>query len=160
MKHIDFEFGGTTYALSFTAETLFELYDRFGVVDDIIGATHIFEPSAEGWANCCWLAAKMAQQGELIARYMGHKPKSMLQAEQLRTCATPATAAKLRTAVRAALEQGFKREIEEPAADEPVNLVLQEREAAKKAIAQGVYELCSWLARLRDCTTTPETPSA
>lgn len=160
MKHIDFEFGGTTYALSFTAETLFELYDRFGVVDDIIGATHIFEPSAEGWANCCWLAAKMAQQGELIARYMGHKPKSMLQAEQLRTCATPNDAAQLRAVVRAALEQGFRREIDDDGEPEEINLILQEREATKKAIAQGVSELCSWLERLRSSTTPPETPSA
>lgn len=160
MKHIDFEFGGKTYALSFTAEVLFDLYDKFGVADDIVAATHIFQPTAEGWANCCWLAARMAQQGELISRYMGHDPKPMLQPEELRTCATPAAAAKLRTAVRGALEQGFKREIEDDKEDEPINLVLQEREEAKKAIAQGVSELCSWLGRLRSCTTTPETPSA
>lgn len=160
MKHTDFKFKGRTYALSFTAEVLFDLYDKFGVVDNIIGATHIFEPTAEGWANCCWLAARMAQQGELIARYMGHEPKSMLQAEELRTCATPAAAAELRTAVRAALEQGFKREIEDNEADEEVNLVLKEREEAKKAIAQGASELYSWLERLRSSITPPEMPSA
>lgn len=30
MKHIDFEFDGKTYALSFTAEALFTVYDKFG----------------------------------------------------------------------------------------------------------------------------------
>lgn len=160
MRHIKFEFEGETYALTFTAEVLFEVYDKFGVTDNIIETTKIFSPSAEGWANCCWLAARMAQQGELIARRMGHEPKSMLRAEALRTCATPAVAADLRAAVRSALEQGFKREVEDSTEGEPVNLVLKEREETKKAIAQGVSELCFWLERLRSSITLPSTPSA
>lgn len=71
MKHIDFKLGDKTYALSFTAEALFTLYDKFGVTGDILGTTHILEPTAEGWKNCCWLAALMASQGELQRRYMG-----------------------------------------------------------------------------------------
>ncbi len=160
MTNTNLEFKGKKYDLRFTAEVLFSLYDKFGVTDDIIRSTNIFEPTNEGWANCCWLAARMAQQGELIARYMGHEPRAMLEAEELRTCATPHDAAQLRAVVRAALERGFHREIEDDGEPEEVNLILQEREATKKAIAQGVSELCSWLERLRSSTTPPETPSA
>ena len=60
MKHIDFDFNGKTYALSFTAEALFTIYDKFGYTADILGATHVLEPTLEGWKNCCWLAALMA----------------------------------------------------------------------------------------------------
>lgn len=52
MKHIDFEFNGRTLALSFTADALFQVYDRFGVCDDILEASHCLEPTSEGWVNC------------------------------------------------------------------------------------------------------------
>lgn len=71
MKHIDFEFNGKTYALSFTAEALFTIYDKFGYTSDILGTTHVLEPTLEGWKNCCWLAALMASQGELQRRHRG-----------------------------------------------------------------------------------------
>ena len=69
MKHIDFEFNGTTYALSFTAEALFTVYDKFGFTSNIYETTKILEPTLEGWKNCCWLAALMASQGELQRRH-------------------------------------------------------------------------------------------
>ena len=84
MKHTDFEFNGRTYALSFTAEALFTVYDKFGVCDDILAATQCLEPTAEGWKNCCWLAALMASQGELQRRRQGYDPQPMLAAEDLR----------------------------------------------------------------------------
>lgn len=131
MKHTDFEFNGRTYALSFTAEALFTVYDKFGVTDDILAATHALEPTAEGWANCCWLAALMAAQGELQRRHMGHDPQRMVSMEELRTGFMAAESVQLRAAVRAALEQGFRREEKTTQAAE-VNLVLAEREAAQK----------------------------
>lgn len=160
MKHIDFKLGDKTYALSFTAEALFTLYDKFGVTGDILGTTHILEPTAEGWKNCCWLAALMASQGELQRRYMGETPQKMLTVEELRRSCIAADAAALRRAVRGALEQGFKREVEEDE-EEEVNLVLLEREQeVKKAVAQGKSELLTWLGRLRSSITRSETRSS
>lgn len=160
MKHIDFELQGKTYALSFTAEALFTLYDKFGVTGDILGATHILEPTAEGWKNCCWLAALLASQGELQRRYMGETPQKMLTVEELRRGCMAADAAALRRAVRDALEQGFKREVKDDE-DKEVNLVLLEREeTSKKAAAQGRSELITWLGRLRSCITLSETRSS
>lgn len=146
MKHIDFEFNGTTYALSFTAEALFTVYDKFGYTSDILDTTKALEPSVEGWKNCCWLAALMASQGELQRRHLGHDPQKMVTMEELRTGFMAADSIRLRQAVRDALIQGFQRDV--PDADEAkeVNLVLLEREEAeKKAGAAALYAFLSSL---------------
>lgn len=149
MKHIDFEFNGTTYALSFTAEALFTVYDKFGYTADILGATKIMEPSQEGWRNLCWLAALLASQGELQRRSWGNAPQPMITVEQLRTGFMAADSLRLRQAVRDALEQGFQRDVPSLSADEEVNLVLLEREEAeKKAKAAVASGLSSLLQRL------------
>ena len=148
MKHIDFEFNGKTYALSFTADALFTVYDKFGVVDDIAAATGCFEPTAEGWKNCCWLAALMAAQGEYQQRHMGRQPQRMVSMEELRTGFMAADSIRLRQAVKAALEQGFSRSIAGEEQEE-INLVLREREEAEKktkALARYVLDI---LCRLR-----------
>ena len=140
MKHIDFEFNGITYALSFTAEALFTVYDKFGYTSDILGATKALEPSVEGWKNCCWLAALMASQGELQRRHRGEDPQRMLTMEELRTGFMAADSIRLRQAVRDAMAQGFQRDVPDPDTEEEVNLVLMEREEAeKKAGAAALY---------------------
>ena len=146
MKHIDFEFNGTTYALSFTAEALFTVYDKFGYTSDILGATKALEPSVEGWKNCCWLAALMASQGELQRRHQGYDPQRMITMEELRTGFMAADSIRLRQAVRDALEQGFQRDVPDSDTDKEVNLVLLEREEAeKKAGAAAIYAFLSSL---------------
>ena len=140
MKHIDFEFNGNIYALSFTAEALFIVYDKFGYTSDILKTTNCLEPTLEGWKNCCWLAALMASQGELQRRHQGHDPKKMVTMEELRTGFMAADSIRLREAVRDALIQGFQRDVPDPDADQEVNLVLLEREEAeKKAGAAALY---------------------
>ena len=157
MKHIDFEFDGTTYALSFTAEALFTVYDKFGYTSDILGATKIMEPTQEGWRNLCWMAALMAAQGELQRRNWGQDPRPMVTVEQLRTGFMAADSLRLRQAVRDALEQGFQRDVPSPDADEEVNLVLLEREEAeKKAKAAAASGLSSLLQRLSAFFSAPK----
>ena len=149
MKHIDFEFNGTTYALSFTAEALFAVYDKFGYTHDILGATKIMEPTVEGWKNLCWLAALMASQGELQRRNWGHEAQPMITMEQLRTGFMAADSLRLRQAVRDAMEQGFQRDVPPPDSDQEVNLVLLERdEAEKKAKAAAASAWSTLLQRL------------
>ena len=159
MKHIDFEFNGTTYALSFTAEALFTVYDKFGYTSNILDATKIMEPTQEGWKNLCWLAALMASQGELQRRNRGEDPRPMVTVEQLRTGFMAADSLQLRQAVRDALEQGFQRDVPSPDADQEVNLVLLEREEAeKKAKAAAVSVFNSWLQRLSAYIFPQKTP--
>ena len=159
MKHIDFPFEGRTYALSFTAEALFQVYDKFGVCDDILEATHCLEPTAEGWRNCCWLEACMAAQGELQRRAWGHDRQEMLTVEQLRTGFMACDNTRLRMAVRSALEQGFRRDIPDPDAEKEVNLVLQEREAAEKKTARINSALAILQSALVSSVFGPSTPS-
>lgn len=130
-RQIEYKFGGKTYYLAFTAEALFTVYDKFGYTADILGTTGCLKPTADGWKNCCWLAALMAAQGELQRRRMGYLPEEMLQMEALRTGVRPAEAATLQQAVRDALIEGFRRDLP---ADEPeeVNLILAAREEAQK----------------------------
>lgn len=158
MKHIDFDFNGKNYALSFTAEALFTVYDRFGVTDDILSTTKALEPSAEGWKNCCWLAALMAAQGELQRRRQGYEPQPLVTLEELRTGLMAAESVRLRNAVRAALEQGFARSVEDQDEDEEVDLVLLERERAqKKTRERALSALRSFAAALGSSTSAPQT---
>lgn len=159
MKHIDFEFDGKTYALSFTAEALFTVYDRFGYTSDILGTTHVLEPTVEGWKNCCWLAALMASQGELQRRSRGEDRQPMVTMEQLRSGFMAAESTLLRQAVRDALEQGFQRDVPSADDDREINLVLLEREEAeKKTKAAAAAVVHSWLQRLTGCTCARKTP--
>ena len=159
MKHIDFEFNGTTYALSFTAEALFAVYDKFGYTSDILGATKILEPTQEGWKNLCWLAALMASQGELQRRSRGEDPRPMVTVEQLRTGFMAADSLRLRQAVREALDQGFHRDVPDPDEDQEVNLVLLEREEAEKKAKAAVASVFStWLQRLSASISARKTP--
>ena len=154
MKHIDFEFNGTTYALSFTAEALFTVYDKFGYTHDILAATQCMEPTQEGWRNLCWLAALMASQGELQRRSFGYDPQPMITVEQLRTGFMAVDSLRLRQAVRDALEQGFQRDVPAPDEEQEVNLVLLEREEAEKKTKAAVASaLSSWLQRLSAFTS-------
>ena len=159
MKHIDFEFNGNTYALSFTAEALFTVYDKFGYTSDILETTHCLEPNLEGWRNCCWLAALMASQGELQRRHQGHDARRMVTMEELRTGFMAADSTRLRQAVRDALVQGFQRDVPSHDEDQEVNLVLLEREEAeKKAQAAVVSVFNTWLQRLSASITAQKKP--
>jgi hypothetical protein len=159
MKHIDFEFNGTTYALSFTAEALFSVYDKFGYTSDILETTKVLEPCLEGWKNCCWLAALMASQGELQRRHQGYEPQKMVTMEELRTGFMAADSLRLREAVRDALAQGFKRDVPDPDVEAEVNLVLLEREEAeKKAGAAALYAFLSSLLRPFGSTSAQKKP--
>ena len=159
MKHIDFEFNGRTYALSFTAEALFTVYDKFGRTGDILAATKVLEPTVEGWKNCCWMAALMASQGELQRRHNGETAQPMITMEQLRTGFMAADSNRLRQAVRDALEQGFERDVPGPDEDQEVDLVLQEREAAEKKKKAAVQSaLRTFWRQVCGLSSPPEMP--
>ncbi len=131
MRSVPFDFEGSTYALSFTAEALFEFQEKYGDTTDLIGETRAMENTVEGWKGCCWLGALLARQGELQRRYMGETPQPMLSAEELRRKASPRDMLRLRKAIQEALLLGFSRAVDEDE-DEEVDTVLAERERAEK----------------------------
>lgn len=160
MRQIEYKFNDKTYYLSFTAEALFTVYDKFGYTSDILTTTGCLESTAEGWKNCCYLAALMASQGELQRRRMGYRPADMLEMETLRTGLRPAEVPELRMAVRQALEEGFRRE-NTPEEPEEVNLVLAAREESeKKKTAQALQGFISSLERLVSLATARKPPSS
>lgn len=159
MKHTIFLYNGIEYQFSFTAKALFDVYDKFGCSSDILESTKVLKPTAEGWANCCWLAALMASEGELLRRRRGEEPRPMLKMEDLRSGFMAADSSVLRKAVRAALEQGFERDVPSVTEDEEVDLVLQSREdEAKKTVGAVVRGFNTLLSRLFDSTSAPKTP--
>lgn len=160
MRQVEYKFEGKTYYLAFTAEALFTIYDKFGYTSDILTTTGCFESTAEGWKNCCYLAALMAVQGELQRRRMGHLPTEMLDMERLRTGLSPAQVPALRQAIRDALEEGFRRDLPTEEAEE-INLVLAAREESeKKKTAQAVRAFISSLAQLASSDTVRPTRSS
>lgn len=161
MRQTDFEFNGKTWALSFTAEALFRIYDKFGVNDNIVEATKIFEPTEEGFTNLCWLTALLAAQGELQRRLLGEDPREMLTLEQIRTGLPAGDVPRLYNTVRACLEQGFAHEAREDAAEKEVNLVLQAREdAAKKSLLLARSALDTLRQQLKSLVSGSGTPSS
>lgn len=152
MKHIDFEFNGRTYALSFTAEALFLAYEHFGItyLDDFLEGSHVLDATPEGWKSCCWLAALMASQGELQRRNRGYDPQPMVTMEELRTGFMACEASDLRLAVRQALEQGFHRDLPDPEPEEEVNLVIRERELEEKKKKETVLSALASFQQLLD----------
>ena len=162
MRSIDFDFNGSTYALSFTAEALFAVYEKFGVCDSILDATACFEPTAEGYANLCWLLALLAAQGELQRRHRGETPRDMLTLEDIRTGAMAGDLPRLRAALRACLEQGFRHEeTEQEKQAREINLVLRAREdAGKKAALLARSALDTWRQQLGSLVSRFARPSS
>ena len=131
MRSVPIEFDGVTYHLSFTAEAMFTVFEKYGEDYDVIASTHCGENTVEGWKAACWLGALLAAQGELQRRYMGEEAVPMLTAERLRRTASPADMRDLRAAILQAVALGLRREILPDEAEE-VDAVLAERDAAQK----------------------------
>lgn len=162
MRHIDFDFHGRPLALSFTAEALFAIYEKYGVCDDILAATGAFEPTQEGFVALCWLFALLASEGELQRRHRGETPWEMLTLEDVRTEAMAADIPRLREAVRLALEQGFRHEASaDEKQDREVNAVLLSREeAAKKTMLPLRSALDTLQRQLASFISRRQTPSS
>ena len=139
MKQTEWNYRGEAHPMSFTANALFTVYDRYGV-GEITDITEITESSEQGFRDLCWIAALLCREAELQRRYMGEDPRIMLTAEELELMLLPSEVPALRSAVAAAMKQGFRRSLDtgEP---EEVNAVLLEREnAEKKAKTPDFFE--------------------
>ena len=132
MKSVPYAFNGVTYALSFTAEALFRIYEKYGEDADVLECTQFMENTVEGWKGACWLGALLASQGELQRRYMGEDPVPMLSAEELRRGASPADMLALRRAIQEAMRIGMTRTVPDGDDEAEVDAVLAERSALEK----------------------------
>lgn len=131
MRHIDHTLGGVTRPLSCCSGALFDIYDKFGYTADILDTLKIYEPTAEGWKNTCWLYALLASWGELQRRALGHEPRPMISMEDVRTFALPSEAPGIRNAITDALRQGFATSPSQDPDDE-IDEILRAREEEDK----------------------------
>jgi len=109
MKTIDFEHAGVTYHLCMNAAALFDIYDHFGSDKPVL--SHIQEDGKKGFEAACWMLWKLAEQGELVRRWQGHRPEPIPKEGQLRALLTPQQAVEAKSAIRSAVEKGFAREV-------------------------------------------------
>lgn len=127
MKTVKTELCGRTQHLCLNGAALFDIYDKFGtagfLTEPIRGETR------EAFHATCWVFAKLAEQGELVRRHMGHDKSPILPPEHYMTAFRPADVLVARQAIEAAVRLGFARE--EDGEDE-VDLGLMELEAQKK----------------------------
>lgn len=138
MKTLKIEIAGRTYHLCLNGAALFDIYDKFGtdhfLLDPIRGETR------EAFNATCWLFAKLAEQGELVRRRMGHDKERIDLPEHFCAVFRPADVLRARRAIEEAVRLGFAREAEDEGGDE-VDLGLLELDAQKKTAG-------GWLSRV------------
>lgn len=130
MRQTEWNYNGDSCPMSFTADALFKIYDKYGA-GNLLEVSKIADDTEEGYLNLCWVAALLCSEAELQRRYMGEDPRPMLSAEELQLMLAPCDIPALRSAVTEAIRQGFRTEAAPEETE--VNLVLREREEAKKA---------------------------
>lgn len=110
----------------FTATAMFEAEEVFGGSNEMLSA--ISAGGKKGFDALCKAAAVLAEQGELVRRYMGHEPRPIMEQQDIRAVMTPADVGDLTQRVINAVTLGYKRDVEN---HEDVDLGLIELEQKK-----------------------------
>lgn len=108
MKTVEFDLGDMRLYLCMNGAALFDIYEKFGRKGQILD--HIQGNSKEAFENTCWFLWKLAEQGELVRRWMGHRPRAILQERQLRALLGPMDVPRAKEAIGEAARQGFAME--------------------------------------------------
>ena len=85
--------------------------------------------SEEAFANTCWFLWKLAEQGELVRRWMGHRPQPIPQERQLLAMLGPLDVPRAKEAIGEAARLGFAMETPRERA-ERIDLGLQKLKEA------------------------------
>ena len=108
MKSVDYIFQGQTYPLCLNGAALFAIYDKYGA--DI----SVFEPITptdnKGFEAVCFYLHKLAEQGELVRRWEGHRPRKIPAEKMFAALLSPLDVPEAKTAIRQAIRLGFERE--------------------------------------------------
>ena len=118
---------GQKYQLLFNGAAMFALHDICGETSltDAIRAE-----GAEAFEVIARIGAELAKQGELLRRFMGEDKRPILTAEEILATTTPIGAMHLRTAIMAAVVEGYKRSTAQENGD--IDLGLLELNSKKK----------------------------
>ena len=104
---ITVKINGELYDFLFNGAAMLAIRDKFET-DNIVGL--IEENNALGFQRACKIAVILAEQGELLRRYMGHEQRKMLTEDELRISITPVGIYELKNALADAQFEGYKRE--------------------------------------------------
>ncbi len=127
MKGVTWEYEGAQYRLALTAGALFDIYDAFGVTNNILSLIESTDKKA--WENTCEMLEILSRYGEMQRRYLGEDALPYLKAEDILSKAAPTDVKRLKDAVRAAAAAGFSRSFE--GTTQTVDLVLQQLDEKK-----------------------------
>ena len=103
---VSVKINGQEYDLLFNGAAMFTMQDAFGTdnINELID-----EGGALGFQRACKIAVILAEQGELLRRFMGYDPRPMLTEEETRLSVTPISIIMLKTALSKALYDGYSR---------------------------------------------------
>ena len=112
---------GVEYELLFNGSAMFKMRELYG--DDNI-AELLEGQTAITFQRTCKLAVILAEQGELLRRWLGYDQKEMLTEELLRLSLSPIGFLHLKNAVFDAVYEGYSREVKDE--NEEIDLGLAE----------------------------------
>lgn len=124
MNTVDFDWNGQTLHLLLNGAALFDIFDRYGSDTEIL--TLIDGSDKKSYLNTCWLLYKLAEQGELARRFLGHDHERYPTAERLAASLMPLEVPKARRAITQAVKLGFGMLYPEDTESEFVDLGLLE----------------------------------
>ena len=111
MKAVTIKLGGREYYLVFNGSAMFAVEEVFGGASQMIDT--IREEGSKAFDSLCKAMVILAEQGELVRRFMGYETQPMLTEESLKIVAAPLDIALMKQAVTRAVIVGFGREIED-----------------------------------------------
>lgn len=128
MKTAEFTLNGQTYFLCLNGAALFDIYEKYGSKGFV--TDHIKGNGKKSFEATCWILAKLAEQGELVRRYLGFDRGPVPSETMLRALLSPRDVPEAKAAITEAVRLGFEREEQQGGA---VDLGLLEIEKKAKA---------------------------
>lgn len=105
MNTVDFDWNGQTLHLLLNGTALFDIFDRYGSDAEILEL--VDGSDKKSYLNTCWILYKLAEQGELARRFLGHDHERYPTAERLAALTMPLEVPKARRAITRAVRLGF-----------------------------------------------------
>lgn len=109
MKTVKITTGGRERYLAFTGEAMFQIQEQFGGVRGLM--EKIGPDTRESFQAVCEAAAILLEQTELARRSLGYDKGDIVSADTLKATTTPGELLILKTALTAAIELGFGRDV-------------------------------------------------
>ena len=137
MNTVDFAWQGQILHLLLNGAALFDIFDRYGQTVEI--PVLIAGSDRKSLEATCWVLWKLAEQGELARRYMGHDRERPPTVEKLLALMTPLEVPQARLAITRTVRLGFSMSHKEP--EEYVDLGLQElqKKTGLRRIASNIF---------------------